>query len=70
MYTLTKRPAPVAYPVERLAVSIREAGEMLGVSERTIYNMLRRGDIQSRKTGGRVLISSESLRAFVNGGEK
>lgn len=54
---------------ERLAVSIREAGEMLGVCERTVYYMIERGEILSRKAGSRTLISLESLRRFMEGNE-
>jgi excisionase family DNA binding protein len=38
------------YLPSRLQVTIREAAEMLGYCEATIYNMIKRGDI---KTVGR-----------------
>ena len=37
-------------PLSRVQVTIREAAEMLGSCEATIYNMIKRGDI---KTVGR-----------------
>src|SRR5258706_5196182 len=43
-------PMATETPPSRLQVTIREAAEMLGYCEATIYNMIKRGDI---KTVGR-----------------
>lgn len=49
-----------------LSVSIDKAGELLGVSRRTIYNRIRDGRLQTIRTLGgsqRVTVESLGLRA-------
>jgi len=60
---------PSAPPVtERLAVSKREASQLLGgVSERTLDNWVKQGKLTARKIGGRVLFPVSSLEAFLSG---
>lgn len=51
----------------RLAVSVEEAAEMLGVSRGTAYNLVRTGDIPSLKLGRRIVVPLQRLLALVEG---
>lgn len=42
-------------------LSVREAGESLGVSESTVWRMIRRGELLSVRKGGRRLIPADKL---------
>lgn len=53
--------------IDRWAVSVREAAALLSVSERSVWNMAKRGDIQSRHIGGRVVFTVDSIKAFLEG---
>lgn len=53
-------------PIERLTASVAEAAEMLGVSERTVYNLTKSGRLPHKKIGTRILYSIDGLRRFVN----
>jgi len=50
-----------------LAVSVKEAAALLSVSERSVWNLAKRGEIQSRKIGTRVVFPLASINAFLNG---
>lgn len=60
---------PEPAKIERLTVSAREAAQMLGVSERTIYQLTKTGKIPSKKIGARVIYPIDGLRRFVNDAE-
>jgi excisionase family DNA binding protein len=66
---LTDETTPVAdvavAPVDRLCVPLAKAAEMLGVSERTTYDMARRGEIPTVRVRGRVVVPVAELRAWV-----
>ena len=51
--------------LEPLAVSAAEAARLLGVSRPTIYQYIGRDDFPSFKLGGRVLISVDGLKTWV-----
>jgi excisionase family DNA binding protein len=51
--------------VDRLAVSPREAAQLLGVCPDVIYDLIRGEEIRSTKAGGRRLISVNELRRFL-----
>lgn len=55
--------------VEPLAVppllTLRQAAEVLGVDERTLFSIRRRGELAVVKFGASVRVSSEALRAFI-----
>ena len=53
--------------MNRLTVSVPEAGKMLGLSRSSTYVAVQRGDIPSIRVGGRVLVPLRSLVALVNG---
>ncbi len=50
-----------------LAVSVPEAGRMLGLSRSSTYVAVQRGEIPSVRVGGRVLIPLRRLEALING---
>lgn len=49
----------------RLAWSLREAAEALGVSERFLRNEIRRGKLVAIKRGRRVLVLAETLDRYL-----
>jgi excisionase family DNA binding protein len=50
---------------ERLAFSIEEAAETLGVSRDHIYDLLRTGQLRSIKSGRRRLITRGAIEAYL-----
>ena len=50
---------------ERLAVSPREAAEMIGVSLRTIQNYIKAKQLPARKLGRRTVVEVSQLKAFI-----
>lgn len=57
--------APVVIPSNKLAYSIKEAVQALGMSRTAIYKMMANGEIETFKIGTRRLISAEYLRAWL-----
>ena len=51
--------------VPRLLVDARQAARMLGVSVRTLYDLLARGELPSVRVNGRRMFRPESLAAWV-----
>lgn len=49
---------------ERILVDKRTAGQALGVSSRTIDNLVSRGELRPRKIGRRVLFEWRALQLF------
>ncbi len=49
----------------RLLISVAEARDALGVGTTKLYALLGDGSLRARRLGGRTLIESASLRAFV-----
>jgi excisionase family DNA binding protein len=52
---------------ERLAYSVDEAAAALGVARETIYELIRTGELRSRKAGSRRIIAKHHLLAFLDG---
>jgi excisionase family DNA binding protein len=52
--------------VNRLALSVPEAAELLGLSRSSAYAAVKRGDIPSVRVGGRVLVSMRALEQLIN----
>lgn len=50
---------------DRLAYSVAEAAEVLGISRPTLYTLLHRSDFPAFRIGGRVLVSVDGLRLWV-----
>lgn len=57
---------PTIAPLQKLAVSVRTAADLIGVSERTMTSLVSSGEIPSRKVGGRRVIPLASLNRWVN----
>lgn len=49
---------------ERLLVSRREAAVLLGLSVRTLDNLVLRGELRVRRIGRRVLVERRELERF------
>jgi excisionase family DNA binding protein len=50
---------------ERLAFSIKEAAAAVGLSRRTLYQLIGAGLLDARKAGSRTIIVAASLRSYV-----
>lgn len=50
---------------EKIALSVVEAAELLGVSPPTVYKLMRRADFPAFKIGTRTLISRSKLEKWV-----
>lgn len=62
----TPEPAPEP-PPERLMLNVAEAAEMLGIGSNLTRRLIMDGTLRSFKIGGRRLIRTEDVRAFVAG---
>lgn len=51
--------------MDKLAYSMTEASEVLGVSRPTVYTLTKRADFPAFKVGARTLISAAGLREWV-----
>ena len=51
--------------MEKIAISVPEAAEMLGMCPKSVYQLTRRADFPAFKSGNRTIISVEGLRAWV-----
>ena len=47
-------------------LSYKEAGQILGVTGRTVWNMVDRGDLPAVRFGGNVRIDPADLDSFIN----
>ena len=50
----------------RLAYSVEEAAAIIGISRRTVYELLRTGQLRSVKIGSRRLIRHTDLERFID----
>ena len=53
--------------VERIGVSVNEAATMLSLSVRSVWHLIKGGQIKHVKYGTRCIVSVKSLREFVDG---
>ncbi len=60
---MQRKPEP-----ERLSVTVREAVELTGLGQNTIYDLIGDGTLESAKIGGRRLIIFTSLKAMLERG--
>lgn len=52
-------------PIDRrIAVSVTEAAQLLGLSRPTVYKLIHRGDFPVMRVGSRTLIHREKLEAW------
>ena len=49
---------------DKFLYSYKEAAQSLGICERSLRHIVRRGDLQTRRIGKRVLIPREALRRY------
>lgn len=47
--------------------SLKETSQILGVTERTLYNYIKAGRIKVQKIGGKWIITEENLKKFIKG---
>lgn len=52
-------------PGPRLGYSVEEAGELIGISRRTLYELIRTGELGSVKVGNRRLVRHSDLELFL-----
>ena len=60
--------SPTVASNERIALRIRDASIVSGLSRSTLYELLKAGKIRAVKIGGRRLILRDSLEALLLGG--
>lgn len=53
--------------MEKLTVTVQEAGKLTGLSRTTLYKLFSAGKLKPRKVGKRTLILVDELETFVNG---
>lgn len=53
---------------ERLAYSVDEAAIALGIARETVYELIRTGELRSRKAGSRRIVGRHHLLEFLDGG--
>ena len=51
----------------RIAYSIKEVAQLIGVSKGHLRNENQRGKLRFIKSGNRILITNEDLRAYLQG---
>ena len=61
---MTNTPAST-HPVVKPLLNYREAGKLLGVTERTIFRLVKDGEIPKVKFGRSVRIDPDDLRGFI-----
>lgn len=54
----------IATPVPRLAYSIPEAAQAVGLSPRFVWTLIDRGTLKALRVGKRVLVPVEELQRF------
>ena len=52
--------------MEKLLVSIPDAAKALSIGRTSIYELMRSGQLETRKMGRRRLITADSLRRLVH----
>ena len=56
--------APIA-PLDRLAVRVPEAAQLLSISRAAVYRLLGSGEIEAAKSGQKTMVIVASLKAFI-----
>jgi len=51
----------------KIALTVKEAAELLGVSKDTIYRMAREGQLPHVRAGARILFHRPKLEAWLSG---
>ena len=53
--------------MEQIAVTIREAGRVLSCGRSSLYRLINEGKLVRRHIGRRAVITTESIRALIDG---
>ena len=63
---LSKEKKPALHPVRDAALlySVADAARLLGIGKSTLWGMISRGEISTRKIGRRTLIRRQTLELF------
>jgi excisionase family DNA binding protein len=51
-------------------VSLQACAERLGIDERSVRRLIRRGELPAQKVGGRVLVRDLDVQAFIQRGHE
>lgn len=62
---MSAQPQPPVAPVDRLAYTVAEAAQCIGLGHTRMGDLVRAGRIGVVRVGKRILIPRESLRAFL-----
>lgn len=62
--------SPKSDVIQPIAVNLRGAARMLGISEQTVRALTRQNKLHARKTGHLVLYSIKTLEAFLAGSDE
>ena len=54
-----------AQPTAPMCVPINEAARLLSIGRTSVYELLKTGELRSRKVGNRTLVTMASIREFV-----
>jgi len=68
--TIPRKPTPVESGPAPLAVNVKVAAKLLGVCQRTVWEAAKRGELQSRKIGSRVVFPLAALETFLRGDDE
>ncbi len=49
-------------PDNRLLLPVREAAKTLGIGQTSTWGLIKKGSLETRKIGGRTLVTMESVR--------
>jgi excisionase family DNA binding protein len=58
-------PSPVSHP-ERIALTVQEAADLLGISRPSMLELIHSGEIPYRRIGRKFLISQQVLAAWLD----
>lgn len=63
----TDKGAAMHMPTEKIAFTIAEAVTSTGIGRTKLYDLIKQGQLETRKLGSRTLIPAPSLRSLVDG---
>ena len=67
--SISRKPKSADAPPAPLVVSVKQAAQLLAVCEKSVWRLAKRGEIQTRRIGARVLFPVKSLQEFVAGAD-
>lgn len=51
--------------MDRILISIKDTGRMLGIGRTKVYDLIRQNRLETVKLGSRTLVHNDSIKAFV-----